>query len=151
MSLICNLAVHHYIIVFISYYRKFETVFRAFRQLLFADDEPVASKPANTHGGSPSGILGPPSRTRLSTLPYVSAIRPSTLLAFLSSSAPVQVYTCRSCVCLYSLIQMTCVVLRAVYEHVVRSSPSITSASSAPSPLPCLALSVLTCLSDLVA
>lgn len=59
--------------------------FKAFRQLLFAEDITVAA------AKSSSGAVPPvPSRARLLSLPFVSALRPSTLIGHLISCGPPQ-------------------------------------------------------------
>ena len=70
---------------------------RAFRRLLFMDDasEPSSSslsKVVNSTAGvsADSGMARPPSRAKLQTLPFVRDLRPSVLLAYLTSCGPSQ-------------------------------------------------------------
>ena len=83
--------------------------FKAFRQLLFAEDAAVPVSPSSTSSAKQAagstgqaaaatdaaaakgGTVGiAPSRARLLSLPYISALRPSTLLGHLISCAPSQ-------------------------------------------------------------
>ena len=74
--------------------------FKAFRQLLFSEDAPAnsntkASSTNNTknnsnNNNSTSSITPAPSRSRILSLPFISSLRPSTLLGHLISCAPPQ-------------------------------------------------------------
>ena len=64
--------------------------FKAFRQLLFAEEVPTAPTASNSASSSSSTIAPAPSRARLLVLPFVSSLRPSTLLSYLISCGPSQ-------------------------------------------------------------
>ena len=64
--------------------------FKAFRQLLFAEEVATTPGPSKSSSSSPSPVVPAPSRSRVLALPFVSSLRPSTLLSYLISCGPSQ-------------------------------------------------------------